>query len=1487
MQMQVQLSPLWEHILRTRRMPETICPTLMFAEFHERLQDPEWQVRQHALRVLVDVLVVMQAKADKHMRELIVQLVENLGHQAPTVRKGALDCLRVYLAETAHPEVVMMQIFDIGLIQSNNEATARLSCGVLLSFPALLQSVFHTPQRDFIVQHSLERLVQHLEKLNHQEITLRTLTKTRELLGVKEFESYMTKNGGLTKYLRLCKVHRIGSEYEKPSRAGAWRPNRDHNWRIGSSGISHESSTAGAPKQPSCPEKGKVIMETEIKINEDTVTMRLLEADTETEESETPSVTRNSNDLVIGRPLSHHHDGGIVRVISDSELDEPVPVSVVGAVNSEPNTPSRGPKRVTFGGEVVKMRTPDSDAANSSANNTNNIVVVSSPEEPKDSPLPISESKTSELIVEIPIDNTKPLPRPMSSSTPGRQRSFDGIEPPEKDPQLTPSPLPQAVLYRSHSTSPVGSNNISPKVPHKQIEVLHNLQRDPSPRSMRRGESPDDIAPSFIPTHFSASSASSPKAVRNITVISPEPASPKSWEDLDIVNYKTIMDLRSGDWRNRLQGMAQLEIALSSSINLAQVQPYLTSLLRTLLSSERHIEVAELKRELLVNLITRLPLDNLENRTLQILTGLCRQSYSGANRVCRALMQRLPAGTIVAKLTAPEFLHAKSSKFRDHALQMSIYALMTLPGTCFDINILTAQTIYAAVNRKRRVRQAALEVLAVLADISSKEEVIRIVNEMGANSPALLAAVRTRLSRLQLPMIAPDGSVLYALNQPEVIRTGADVDWIAQGEGGSASPNAIKRRRVRAAVAGRNCGSTNLKESDENLQRHSFHSPPETFDITSPNSNDFSHRISQGARSMSVFPSNMMDRRLATKACSETSMDGRSTDSTTTTCSSGSGSFVQLTMRQVDRNSRFPAMSQHTDFVNNFMRSMQQTKNYPYPYASHTFDGPPAYPKVNYTLTKSPQHTAKKMQQQNSLAQQDTRSVAASFKANESKLQRSNSVFRDIHRVPTHALEKDNSEILTTKARSNVSPIDVPVSQSTVDMVHGSPISVKSTSYSQKSTASVKSKCESEPFDELIVDDMEKEVDERDDLEEVEKKKEVEDKDSSLKRNESVNSLHTTESIKTQLEDTTPQLSRAQSIKSLAIEEELEGSNSFLVVEEQVQHDLESSPPTTEPDNVEVPINVSARTHEDLVINSRSISLDSLYCSGVKQGSTSSSSTTDNNTIQTKPLLKQKSKTSYFLSRNQRRVSPVKQAIKMSQAELFPQNMTRFEKPREALLKTFDQLDSSNWEVNVSGLKSMVRLIRYHPEYLDSHMHMTCIQLTRSVRNLRSQVARAACQASAELFVLKSKFLETEFDDLICGLLHRTADTNRFLRADATRALESMVDHSQPAKILNILSNKGAQHQNALVRTTTAKLLFRLVERLGSDRIYAMTRENRDKFFVIGANLLLEGSLATRSYAKSLFRALSDHASYQRLLLEVIPPRTYRNVEKTLRSINR
>lgn len=96
----------------------------------------------------------------------------------------------------------------------------------------------------------------------------------------------------------------------------------------------------------------------------------------------------------------------------------------------------------------------------------------------------------------------------------------------------------------------------------------------------------------------------------------------------------------------------------------AAVQPGLDSLLRILLSSEKHCDVAEDKKRILINTISRLPLETVENKTHQILVGICRQGGAISNQVARAMMQRTPAAAIVGRLLSEDFLHARSSKVK-------------------------------------------------------------------------------------------------------------------------------------------------------------------------------------------------------------------------------------------------------------------------------------------------------------------------------------------------------------------------------------------------------------------------------------------------------------------------------------------------------------------------------------------------------------------------------------------------------------------------------------------------------------------------------------------------------------------------------------------------------------------------------------------------------------------------------------------------------
>lgn len=235
--------------------------------------------------------------------------------------------------------------------------------------------------------------------------------------------------------------------------------------------------------------------------------------------------------------------------------------------------------------------------------------------------------------------------------------------------------------------------------------------------------------------------------------------------------------------------------------------------------------------------------------------------------------------------------------------------------------------------------------------------------------------------------------------------------------------------------------------------------------------------------------------------------------------------------------------------------------------------------------------------------------------------------------------------------------------------------------------------------------------------------------------------------------------------------------------------------------------------------------------------------------------------------------------------QLFAPNLRKFEKPREASVSCLAQLDNTNWEITMNGLQNFVRLIRHHPEIVEANFHTFCVALAKQVRNLRSQVSRSACQASAEFFETHAKQMEQEPDDLAAQLLNRTADTNKFLRADAARALNAMVDNLPPPKVISTVITRGANHQNAIVRTASANLCCRIVSRLGCDKVFGLHRECRDKLILAGANYLMEGSLETRNNAKVFFKQLSTHPHYNRVLLDVIPPRIYRNIEKALRSI--
>ncbi|CRL02761.1 CLUMA_CG016008, isoform A [Clunio marinus] len=461
----LQLTPLWEHIIRTNSMPRSVIISDVFEEFYERLHDPEWQVRQHALRVLVDVLIVMGQQADYHIQSLVHPLVDNLGHIAPAVRKGALDALRVYVAQTAMPETVMLDIMNYGMDRPVKDPFGgRMTVAVMLALPALILPILITPKRGYVVKAVMDALANKMVKITYQEIALKILLKIKDMVGPNEFNEYMPMNVKKDFDL-LCKVYGLpkGPTFHDPNvdlhvppahdPTKPWAskfvpkkdiqgnipsshapinnpesakyfggnydatypfertrlsntlgtPKRQKSPRAGSGGILRSSSdnsltvdfngnSSGSESGGSCVSlrtqnntaangqtichetvtscngggggntnivNGKIIMETEIKITPETaVTMRILE--------QNPSTNTDESD----------DENGSKRIITDFSAPYPVTPMRPKCVEennhvrfSSENSLSKNGRRVRFGGEIVKMRTPDSDAIDHSDEN--------------------------------------------------------------------------------------------------------------------------------------------------------------------------------------------------------------------------------------------------------------------------------------------------------------------------------------------------------------------------------------------------------------------------------------------------------------------------------------------------------------------------------------------------------------------------------------------------------------------------------------------------------------------------------------------------------------------------------------------------------------------------------------------------------------------------------------------------------------------------------------------------------------------------------------------------------------------------------------------------------------------------------------------------------------------------------------------------------------------------------------------------------------
>lgn len=238
----------------------------------------------------------------------------------------------------------LFQILHDGLNRpdAHNPFQTNVTTGVILSAPLLLfPSSNSPPPTTQVLKDATIAFASRLVQVPHQEAVLKSLMKIRDAVGEKEFESYLADyDDKFKKNIDvLSKIYNIKPSRKKQEKnhtqdimkADAKERAFDKYWDSDSdtSGIAEEEDEA--PNAGGAIPPARVVLETEIKFNEETaITMTILEEKDEDDSEDNEADAKNG---ILEDPLS---------------VDK-----------------RKTPRRVHFGGEIVKLRTPDSDETES------------------------------------------------------------------------------------------------------------------------------------------------------------------------------------------------------------------------------------------------------------------------------------------------------------------------------------------------------------------------------------------------------------------------------------------------------------------------------------------------------------------------------------------------------------------------------------------------------------------------------------------------------------------------------------------------------------------------------------------------------------------------------------------------------------------------------------------------------------------------------------------------------------------------------------------------------------------------------------------------------------------------------------------------------------------------------------------------------------------------------------------------------------------
>ncbi|CAH0714208.1 unnamed protein product, partial [Brenthis ino] len=647
------LAPLWDRILRARALPPDLDVQLLYIAIKDRLSHPEWEVRLHALRVLADLLPL----SGNALSFPFDQVIDNLGHNSPNVRKAALDALKVFCYHCEDPECAARAIIDkfsynnIRPHTSDVDTRINIVTGLILSIPSLI-SILKRRDPDLDVLPAFQILGEKLFDSMHQDVALRSLMKLRKLCGPRQYMMLFSQLDSRIqdKFRVLCEMYDEDSQdvYYAPrkTRQPIVHINRVFNNHLANPiYLSTDSSSDDSYRIPfNNNNYAKVIIETEIKFDSDTaITMTVLEQNETESEKVASDEDYDSSDRLILK-------------YSDRDTEEDSDVVV---------------KRVRFGGESVKIRTPDSDNINTSEeekkmNRGRAILDKSSIKEviPETPPLlnKMNDIKREADERENHFLNKKsgiPLPIITSKSS----KSFMK----QNKVKLKSKSLSELYDYFSNKND-VNSKSSgfaltlvemrspdkvpSPVEPHREVEVLHNLQRSPTPSPRRQQTRISLDHDRFILNLVSTTHDSN--------MLSPRPPSPLrrhyDWEELEIIPRHVAAQLHNTEnWIAAVKAADHLHSILLDTDNVKKLESAVISFVQHMWALSDAVSAARAPAEGAVCALVRSCSANCVRQLLPaLMKRLARDPPSTA--LPHALLQRMALHHLVELIFDPDII---------------------------------------------------------------------------------------------------------------------------------------------------------------------------------------------------------------------------------------------------------------------------------------------------------------------------------------------------------------------------------------------------------------------------------------------------------------------------------------------------------------------------------------------------------------------------------------------------------------------------------------------------------------------------------------------------------------------------------------------------------------------------------------------------------------------------------------------------------------